>query len=132
EDWYRLVLETELPAGDPLDLKLALARWIVRRSHGDEAAARAEEHFTRVVREGLPPDDKAIPTAPLPPGDPVHMPAALASAFDMSTSEARRLIAQSGVELDGARLDELDVPRSQVTGALVRAGKRRFVRFLDA
>ena len=40
------------PAGDPMEAKLALARWIVARSHGEEAARAAEEHFTRVVREG--------------------------------------------------------------------------------
>ena len=43
--------------GDPLEAKLALARWIVARSHGEEAAREAEEHFTRVVREGRAPED---------------------------------------------------------------------------
>src|SRR5262249_57989460 len=56
EQWYRLVLERELAEDtDPLEAKLALARWIVSRSHGDEAAEAAEEHFTRVVREGRAP-----------------------------------------------------------------------------
>src|SRR5438876_5633369 len=40
--WYQLVMEREPPAGDPLEAKLALARWLVARSHGEEAAARAE------------------------------------------------------------------------------------------
>ena len=40
-EWYRLVMEREPPAGDPLEAKLELARFIVRRSHGDEAAKRA-------------------------------------------------------------------------------------------
>src|SRR5438067_5997498 len=51
-EWYRLVVESDPPAGEPLQAKLALARWIVTRSHGEEAARAAEEHFTRVVREG--------------------------------------------------------------------------------
>src|SRR6185503_3705962 len=55
EDWYRLVREAPVPDGDPLEAKLSLARWIVSRSHGEEAAARAEAHFTRVVREGKAP-----------------------------------------------------------------------------
>ena len=56
-DYYRLVMESdEDPSGlDPLEAKLALARFIVRRSHGAEAARKAEEHFTRVVREGQAP-----------------------------------------------------------------------------
>jgi tyrosyl-tRNA synthetase len=129
-EWYRLVLERGAPAGEPMEAKLALARAIVARSHGDEAAARAEEHFTRVVREGQAPDD--VPDATLPPGDPVHLPALLAAAFGLSTSEARRLIAQGGVKLDGAVASELDIARGDLVGATVQAGKRRFARLRDA
>jgi len=126
-DWYRLVLERELPAdADPLEAKLALARWIVARSHGDGAARAAEEHFTRVVREGRAPED--VPEHALPDGDPVHLPAVLAEAFGLSTSEARRLLAQGGVRIDGRPVAELDLPRARLSGALVQAGKRRFVR----
>ncbi len=128
EDWYRLVVESEVPAGDPLDAKLALARWIVTRSHGEDAARAAEEHFTRVVREGRAPED--VPELPLPEADPVHLPALLASAFGMSTSEARRLIAQGGVKLDEVAVTELDVPRASLEGVLLQAGKRRFVRLV--
>jgi len=126
EEWYRLVVEAPVPEGDPLESKLALARWIVTRSHGVDAAREAEEHFTRVVREGRAPED--IPEHPLPDGDPVHLPALLAAAFGLSTSEARRLIAQGGVKLDGSVVSELDAPRSQLDGAVVQAGKRRFAR----
>src|SRR6186713_715393 len=78
EEWYRLVVQASVPKGDPLDAKLALARWIVTRSHGEESADTAEEHFTRVVREGRAPDD--VPEHRLPPGDPVHIPAVLSEA----------------------------------------------------
>src|SRR5262245_55908191 len=56
-DWWRLVAEQDVPDGDAMDAKLELARLIVRRSHGEEAAAAAEAHFTRVVREGEAPED---------------------------------------------------------------------------
>ena len=126
-EWYRLVLEHELPEGaDPLESKLALARWIVTRSHGEEAAREAEAHFTRVVREGRAPDE--IPEVDLPAGDPVHLPAALAEWFGVSTSEARRWISQGGVRVDGDVAGELDVPRDSLAGGVVQAGKRRFVR----
>ena len=128
-DWWRLVAEDDVPAGTPMDAKLELARRIVRRSHGDEAARAAEEHFTRVVREGGSPDD--VPEAPLPNGDPVHLPAVLAAVFGLSTSEARRMIAQGGVKVDGEAQTGLDVPRASLAGALVQAGKRRFVRLVD-
>jgi tyrosyl-tRNA synthetase len=131
ETYYRLVMERELPSGDPMQAKLALARFIVERGHGPEAAAAAEDHFTRVVREGEAPADVA--EAPLPDGDPVHLPALLVEHLGVSsTSEARRLIAQGAVKLDGRPATEIDVPRADLAGALVQAGKRRFMRFSAA
>jgi tyrosyl-tRNA synthetase len=126
EEWYRLVAERPVPVGDPMEAKLELARFIVTRSHGEEAARRAEEHFTRVVREGKAPEE--MPQVPVPEGDTVHLPALLASAFGMSTSEARRLIGQGGVQVDGEAVAELDLPRKRLENAVLQAGKRRFAR----
>jgi tyrosyl-tRNA synthetase len=124
--WYELVMEQPPPDGDPLEAKLGLARFIVSRSHGQEAARSAEEHFTRVVREGRPPED--VPQVSLPNGDPVHLPTLLVELGVPSTSEARRLIAQGGVRVNGEAVTELDVPRATLEGALVQAGKRRYAR----
>jgi tyrosyl-tRNA synthetase len=129
-EWYRLVLERPVPDGEPMEAKLGLARAIAARSHGEDAAARAEEHFTRVVREGQAPDD--VPETPLPEGDPIHLPALLASAFGLSTSEARRLIGQGGVKVDGAVVTELDVPRGRLVDATLQAGKRRFAKMCES
>jgi tyrosyl-tRNA synthetase len=129
--YFRLVMEQEPPAGDPMEAKLALARFIVERGHGPEAASIAEQHFTRVVRGGEAPAD--VPEAALPPGDPVHLPALLVEHMGVgSTSEARRLISQGGVKVDGEPATEIDVPRARLAGALVQAGKRRFMRFSAA
>jgi len=130
EEWWNLVAEQSLPEGEPMQAKLALARWIVTRSHGEEAAQAAEEHFRRVVQRGEAPED--VPEHALPAGDPVHLPALLADAFGLSTSEARRLIGQGGVKLDDEAVSGLDVPRKRLAGAVLRAGKRRFVRLNDA
>jgi len=78
------------------------------------------------VREGEAPDD--VPEIPLSEGDPVHLPALLASAFGLSTSEARRLIGQGGLKVDGVAVTELDVPRAELVGATLQAGKRRFAK----
>jgi len=126
EEWWTLVAERPVPEGDPMEAKLELARLIVTRSHGEEAARAAEEHFARVVQRGEPPED--VPERALPAGDPVHLPALLAAAFGLSTSEARRLISQGGVKLDGDTVSELDVPRARLAGSVLQAGKRRFVR----
>ena len=79
------------------------------------------------MREGGAPEE--VPEAPLPEGDPLHLPALLAGAFGLSTSEARRMIGQGGVKLNGAVVSELDLPRADLAGSLVQAGKRRFVRY---
>jgi tyrosyl-tRNA synthetase len=131
-EWYGLVWERDLPEdADPLEAKLALARFIVARSWGEDAARDAEAHFTRVVREGQAPEEVA--EAALPDGDPVHLPAALVEGLGLgSTSEARRLISQGAVRVDGEVVSEVDVPREKLAGALVQAGKRRFVRFASA
>jgi tyrosyl-tRNA synthetase len=130
-DLYRLVMQRdEPPVGDPMQAKLELARFIVRRAHGEEAARRAEEHFTRVVREGQAPEETE--EAALPEGDPVHLPTLLNRLFGMSTSEGRRLIAQGGVKVEGEPVRELDVPRSRLENALLQVGKRRFMRLRAA
>jgi tyrosyl-tRNA synthetase len=127
--WWQLLVGVEAHPDEPMAWKLELARRITARWHGVEAASRGEEHFTRVVREGQAPDD--VPETTLPPGDPVHLPAALANAFGLSTSEGRRLLAGGGVKIDGEVVRELDVPRATLLEATVQAGKRRFTRFRE-
>jgi tyrosyl-tRNA synthetase len=132
-EYYRLVMESDEDPRklDALEAKLALARFIVARSRGEEAAKQAEAHFTRVVREGQAPEQ--VREADVPAEDPVHLPALLVELFRVSsTSDARRLIAQGGVKLNGDVVSELDVPRVALGGALLQAGKRQFVRFRAA
>jgi tyrosyl-tRNA synthetase len=130
DDWWRLVVEAPVPTTDPLEAKLELARFVVRRSHGAEAARDAEAHFTRVVREGGAPE--TIPAFTLPAGAVIHVPACLAQAFGISTSEARRLVLQGAVRLDDKPVKELDLPREELEGRVLRAGKRRFVRLTSS
>jgi tyrosyl-tRNA synthetase len=127
EQWWTLIAERPVPAVEPMEAKLELARYIVARSWGAEAAREAEEHFTRVVRQHQAPED--VPEIPLPNGDPVHLPALLVGAMGVgSTSEARRLIEQGGVRVNGDPAPGLDLPRGELSGALLQVGKRRFAR----
>ena len=127
-EYYALVMERDPPDGDPLEAKLALARFVVERSHGADAATLAEAHFTRVVREGQAPDE--VPEIRVAgDGGMVHVPAVLVEHLGVgSTSEARRMIAQGGVKIDGEPLADVDVPAGRLDGALLQAGKRRFAR----
>jgi tyrosyl-tRNA synthetase len=134
-DYYRLVMQREPGeiGDDPMEAKLRLARFVVARSHGDEAAASAEEHFTRVVRRHEAPKD--VPTVVLSPDDvdggDVYLPGLLVRYMDVSsTSEGRRLIGQGGVKLDGEPVSELTLPLERLANGLVQAGKRRFATFL--
>ncbi len=127
--WYRLVMEREDVPDDPFQAKLELARFIVRRAWGEEAVADAEEHFTRVVREGQAPED--VPE--VEHAEPVvHLPALLAQTFGESTSHWRRVIDQGGVKANGSAITSYDVDTSSVEGAVIQAGKRQFLRIRAA
>ena len=127
-DFWRLALDAEPPTLAPMESKLELARRLVARFHGPEAAAGAEAHFTRVVREHRPPEE--VPEIRIAAaGETVYLPQVLVDHLGVSsTSEARRLISQGGVRLDGEPVAEIDVPASRLRGALLQAGKRRFAR----
>jgi tyrosyl-tRNA synthetase len=126
-----LLLNEELDESRPaVEAKRELARRLVDRFHREGAGAVAEEHFDRVhVRHELPDE---IPVAPLQPGDDgqVHLPALIASEFGVSSSEARRLMRQGGVKLDGTAVDPdaLDVDAEVLDGAVLQVGKRRHRR----
>jgi tyrosyl-tRNA synthetase len=114
-------------ADEPMAWKLELARRITERWHGADGTATGEAHFTRVIREGGAPED--VPDVALPAGDPVHLPALLVEQMGVSsTSEARRLIQQGGVKVNGDPATGLDMGRDDLVGALLQVGKRRFAR----
>ena len=132
-DYYRLVLGEEAPAGAPNEAKRALARRIVERYHSAEAASAGEEHFDRLfVRHEAPGEVEEVDLTPYvgDDGGRVHMPLLMAGAFEISSSEARRLLKQGGVKLDGEPIpaDTLDLEPSALDGRVLQVGKRRFRR----
>jgi len=130
-EWPVLEQDAERVArgqGDAMALKQALARAIVARLHGERAAAEAEAHFERVVRSrGLPAE---IAEHELLTGERTHLgllEVLEALGLTKSRSEARRLVQQGAVQVDGARVD--DPTYGLGTGDyLLRAGRRRFAR----
>jgi tyrosyl-tRNA synthetase len=131
--YYELLLGEDLPDEEPVGAKRALARRIVERFHDAAAAEAAEAHFNKVHVAHEVPDD--IPELSLADaegvnGGDVHLPALIAGVFGMSSSEARRLIAQGGVKLDGESVppESLDLPARELGGRVLQVGKRRFVR----
>ena len=129
-DWYRLLLDVEVPPElGPRDAKRALAAALVDRFHGDGAGGQAERAFDRVHLEHEAPDDVPVVEWAATNGT-VHLPALLREAFGISSSEARRNIGQGGVRLDGEPVDDgmLDLPARAVDGKVLQLGKRRFAR----
>jgi len=136
DSWFSL-LSIEEPDGDvsPRDRKRALARGVVARFHGAEAAAAAEQHFDRLFVTHEAPDDVEVFEFAVDGGDGVvHVPALVAEAFGRSRSEARRLLAQGGVRLDGDALgaEDVDVAPERLDGRVLQVGKRHFRRLKRA
>jgi tyrosyl-tRNA synthetase len=130
--WYRLLLDSEPPPGlPPRDAKRALALALVARFHSPEAAQVAEEAFDRQFIHHEIPQDPPEVRWPREDGT-VHLPALLAGAFGVSTSEARRAIGQGGVKIDGQPVanGSLDLDAAEIDGKVLQLGKRRFARVI--
>ncbi len=135
DEWYRLLLgEAGVPGGPSArDAKHELARRIVARLHGDGAAREAAEAFARVFVQREAPEEVPEATFAAPDAT-VHLPAVIADAVGGSRSEARRLLAQGAVRLDGEALGaaDVDVAPERLDGALLQVGRRQFRRLRRA
>jgi len=132
-EYFRLLLGAEQPDASPSQAKRELGRRIVARFHDAAAAAEAEAHFDRLfVRHEAPDDIEELDLAALlgEDGDLVHLPRLMAAAFEISSSEARRLLGQGGVKLDGQPIPAgtLDIEPAALEGRVLQVGKRRFRR----
>jgi tyrosyl-tRNA synthetase len=134
-EYFRLLVEPaaagetaweDLPANEA---KRLLGRTIVTRFWGSPQAESAEEHFNRLFVRHEPPADVEEVVVEGGSGD-VHLPAVLADGFGLSRSEARRLLGQGGVKLDGQPLgaEDIDVDSVRLDGKILQVGKRRHKR----
>ena len=106
----------------PRDAKAAMARMLVRRLHGEDAAAAAEEDFDRRFRRREVPEEAE--EIHVPPGTTATA-AVVGAGFERCFAKARRLLEQGGLRVDGEKLAE---DRAVADGELLQAGRRRFVR----
>lgn len=118
----------------PNHAKRTLARFIVARFHDEQSAAEAEAHFDRLFRERAAPDEitqVSLEVADLNSSGRIYLPQFLVTHLGVpSSSEARRLLSQGGVKVDGEPLqtDTLEYEPERLKGCVVQVGKRRFVR----
>jgi len=112
----------------PKEVKIKLAKELTARFHGLNAAEKAEEVFEQVFKHhGLPED---IPELHLKKGDgEIWLPKLLVEAgLTVSTSEARRMIKQQAVSLDGDKVRDMEHMVQPATEIMVKVGKRRFAK----
>jgi len=140
-EWFRLAadfdpeeadrIEAGLASGDlhPGETKRQLARAVTALYWGDAAAADAEVAFDQIFRHGGTPDE--IEDFTLPAGETVQMSSLVRDVSGESGSEARRLLAQGAVRLDGEVVEDGEMARNALAGRVLKVGKRRFVRLSE-
>ncbi len=116
-------VESSLQSGaHPRDVKMLLAWELVSSFYGDAAAEAAQEHFRTVFQRGGPPD--GVPIIKLD-GSPKLVDFLAGHDLAKSKNEARRLIEQGGVKLDGQTVADVN---AMASAGLLQVGKRTFVK----
>jgi tyrosyl-tRNA synthetase len=118
-------------SANPMNEKKRLAREITAQFHGAAAAEQADQHFTRVHQQRELPDEMPeVLVDGVPEGDGLFradlVRPLVNGGFIKSASELKRLVAQNAVEVDGKKVDELNVLVKN--GSVVKVGRRVFVR----
>lgn len=125
---------TDDGATHPREVKKRLAREIITLYHGAEAAQAADDEFERVHKEHQVPDDLpdfAVPSELCDADGRVRLTALLVAAgLALSSGEAKRLVQQGGVSVDGLKLSDPAGMLLVESGQIVKVGKNRFVRLL--
>jgi len=137
-DYYRVLrvlsepeiaeMETRIKSGEinPKDAKKELAKRLVETYYEAEAAAAAEEAFEKVHRDGGVPDE--IPDL-LPSSNPIDVISLIREAgLAPSNTEARRLVKQGAVYVNGERITDIGALITVSGGEILKVGKRRFAR----
>lgn len=115
----------------PMEAKQRLARRLVTQLHSEQAAEAARQHFTRVFSKREAPRQMPefhLPKDLLKGGKVKGVELVYASKLVTSKSEARRLIQQGGVDLDGQRLTDPEAAVAVKAGGVLKVGKRRFAK----
>jgi tyrosyl-tRNA synthetase len=117
-------------AAHPMEVKIGLATEIIAGFHGQAAATHAADEFRQVFQKRGAPSD--VPEKKLKPGPRALHALLTETGLAPSRSEADRLIKQGGVEIDGARVDDIkhQVNITAEKEILLRAGKKKFLRLI--
>ena len=109
-------------AVNPMELKKRLARELVTQLYDKKAASEAEEHFSRVFQKREIPEDIELGTK----SGSILQDYLVENKMAKSKSEARRLVEQGAVYINGERVTDINYTFPKDT--IIRAGKRRFIK----
>jgi len=112
----------------PKEAKINLAKEIVARFHGNDAAIKASAEFDKVFKSKGIPEDIEEKTLTIPTQDIGIIDLLKTTALALSTSEARRLIQQGGVSIDGQRVSDINHKLVANRDYLLQVGKRKFAK----
>ena len=138
--WFRLAADCEpdvvadielgLANGElhPNEVKRRLARAVVGLYWGEGSGTEAESEFDQVFKHHGVPDE--ISEHQLTPDETVDMPALIRDIFDISGAEARRMLSQGAVKIDGKAITDQEMARAELIGVVLKVGKRRFARLV--
>ena len=124
------VWKEKLAAGEnPRDAKVFLAQSLVSLYHGEDEGAKAVEYFINTFSKGLVPDEVREVAMNAP--ESLAFLIARISLVSMSHSEAKRLIEQGGISVDGAKLlDPLLSVDQRFNGKVLKIGKKDFAKIV--
>ena len=138
DNYFTLLTELPRPEIDalldgeqthPREAKARLAREIVAGYHGAEAARAAAGEFDRVFARHDAPTD--MPEIRMPAGKVGIVELITSAGFASTNSEARRLIKQNAVSIDGRRITDIHAEPTVRAGQVLKVGKRRFGRIVE-
>ena len=112
----------------PRDAKVRLAKEITARFHGTDAAIKAASEFDKIFKSKGIPEDIEEKTITIQTDDIGVIDLLKATALAPSTSEARRLIQQGGVSIDGTKISDINLRFPAHKDYLLQVGKRRFAK----
>jgi tyrosyl-tRNA synthetase len=118
--------EIKIGKANPRDIKAILAFEIVKMYHGEKEASNAQKEFENIFRKGGLPSK--IPTKKIRRGELGLVNLLMETELVKSKSEARRLIEQGGVEIDGKVIKDREAVVKIKEGMVMKVGKRRFVK----
>ncbi|MGO5073588.1 tyrosine--tRNA ligase [Clostridium sporogenes] len=111
---------------NPRDVKMELAKEIVRLYHGEEVSIKAEENFKNIFQQGNIPED--MDTIEVDVAETNIVDLIVKAEFAPSKNEARRLVKQGAVKINGEKVDEECKVKNE---DILQVGKKKFIKILN-